>query len=287
MRPTAPRSVWDDDVPEQVRDAATKGLEAAKREDLRTAYGYFLRAQKAAGRERFDDLTFLLNIAGLGSGEVTKWNDRLSRAREAFRVSTRRIEWLVILHEIVFADATGIQLAHRQAQDKLWYDTSPAMAGSLSGITWLAGQAVLRQEAKIRGSFDALGQQILWQVIRNLRGIGSGQTTDDVLPGALFEVERLADQLAEEPTGKHLVAQLYTELLALPNEMWMSESQDDQQAPSVEELRERLAVRLEVVQAATRGAGCLGSLSALIIGALAIALGTIVLSAVLLDGLLS
>lgn len=272
MQPSHAKSVLDPDVPEAVRDAATKGIEAAHREDLRTAYGYFLRAKKAAGREKFGDLTFLVNVAGLGSGEISKWNDRLKAGREAFRVAVTRTDWLVGLFEIVFADATGMQLAHREAQQKLWYDASPAFAGSWYGISWLAGQAVLRQATNIRKQFDGLAHQIFWQIVRNLRVIRDGGATDDPLPGTLLEVERIADALGEEPSanGKRSAAQLYTELLALPCEVWTGGGQAGEEGRGVEELRERLAVRLEVVQAATRGGGggCLGSVL-LLVGALA------------------
>jgi hypothetical protein len=297
MQPGHAKSVLDPDVPEAVRDAATKGIEAAQREDLRTAYGYFLRAKKAAGREKFDDLTFLVNVAGLGSGEISKWNDRLRTEREAFHVAGARIDWLVTLFEIVFADATGLQLAHREAQDKLWYDTAPAVAGEWYGISWLAGQVTLRFAANIRKQFDSLAHQILWQIVRNLRAIRDGGATDDVLPDTLLEVERLADALGEAPSadGKRSAAQLYTELLALPCEVWAGGGQGSEEGRSVEELRERLAVRLEVVQAATRGGGggggggcggCCGSVL-LLIGTLAGLLTCVVLVVLGVFGVIS
>ena len=261
MESTDTTSVWDEGVSLEIQDAAAKGVEAARREDLRTAYGYFLRAKKAAGRQKFDDLTFLLHIAGLGSGEIAKWNDRLRASKEAARVAGRRIEWLIMLFEVVYADSTGIDLALREAKDQLYEKTSPAMVGEQwSGISWLAGQFMLRQQVNIQKKFEAVANQVLWQILQHLRALRAGQTTDDVLPDALLEVERLADALAGEPAGKRDAALLYTDLLALPEEVWVSRDEAAEGEPvDVEELRDRIAVRLELAQAATRGAGCFGS----------------------------
>jgi hypothetical protein len=244
------RSASDPDAPDEVRNAVAKAIEASQREDYRTAYGYFLRAKKAAGREKFNDLTFLTNIAGLASGEMSRWNDRLKAAKQAFEISKEHTAWLTVLYGIVFEDATGVRLAHEEAKQKLW-DVTGTMSGTASGLTWLAGQVVIRQQTNVRKRFEGLAHQILWQLLRNLRANGNGQPSVDPLPDTILQIEELADLLAQEPQGKAAAELLYADLIAVPDQYW----EVDGGGPDPQEHKERMAVRLEVVRAAAKS-GC-------------------------------